>query len=91
MNEKTRKTFYSSTFWKKKRAYWKKKNPLCEVCLKKGIQTPAKDIDHIEPWRNWTEFSQGKLQSICKNCHSEKNLTDHAHSARRRLTKIIFF
>ena len=50
------RTFYSSKAWQHTReAYRKSKRNLCEICLAKGLITPA-------DWDN--------LQCVCRECHA---------------------
>lgn len=71
------KQFYSSKAWQKTRtAYSKSKRNLCEVCLAKGIITPAEIVHHkieLTPLNitnpnitlNWDN-----LQCVCRECHA---------------------
>lgn len=51
--------------------------PLCEVCLSKGIVTPAEDVHHDKSFItdagvNYSlAYSIDNLISLCKKCHSE--------------------
>lgn len=56
--------------------------PLCELCLAKGIITPAIDVHHIDSFMNYTgtdrlkyAFNFANLMSICKECHNRLHLT----------------
>ena len=81
--------FYSSKAWQKTRtAYAKSKRNLCEVCLAKGIITPAEIVHHkieltpqniIDPTitLNWNN-----LQCVCRECHAA------AHGAKQRRYKL---
>ena len=94
MTDKQRKRLYRSHFWKKKSLYQRKKQPLCEVCLKQNppVFTPAVAADHIEPFTDKYSFSQGKLQSICGQHHREKSaVIDHPKSHHARITEFRFF
>jgi hypothetical protein len=45
--------------------------PFCALCAARGIATPARIADHVEPHRgDWNAFRTGKLQSLCWRCHS---------------------
>ncbi|OOR96996.1 HNH endonuclease [Haemophilus paracuniculus] len=62
--------------WSKYRSGYLKQNPLCVMCLAKGIYEPATVIDHIKPVENgqadplfWTMSNH---QALCRNCHSYK-------------------
>jgi hypothetical protein len=81
--------FYSSKAWQKTReAYGKSKRNLCEVCLAKGIVTPAEIIHHkieLTP-QNITDPSitldWNNLQCVCRECHAV------AHGARQNRWKL---
>lgn len=45
---------------------------LCQVCLKQGIPTPAKQVDHIIPKAQLGTDDTDNLQSICIPCHKAK-------------------
>ena len=62
--------------WSKYRLKYLRLHPLCVMCLKKGIYTPATVIDHITPVENgqadplfWVEDNH---QALCRDCHSYK-------------------
>lgn len=48
-------------------------DPLCEVCLSKGIVTAATEVHHLNPVITHPEkaFDWDNLQSICHSCHQE--------------------
>jgi 5-methylcytosine-specific restriction enzyme A len=66
------RTWYrGSKRWRRRSIAQRKAFPLCAYCLKRGIITPAEIADHIEPVDgDWNRFRLGKLQSLCKSCHS---------------------
>lgn len=58
--------------------------PLCELCLAKGIVTSAIDIHHIDSFMNYTDtkrltkaFDFNNLMSICKECHAKEHRYEH--------------
>lgn len=64
-------------------------NPLCEICLSKGIVKPAVDIHHRDSFCNytgkmmkWKAYDFNNLMSLCKECHAElhKNGTTHGYN-----------
>jgi len=74
------RSWYQLEVWRKKRRRQLQSFPLCAICLKSGIVTPATIADHIlEHKGNWNEFLNGKLQSLCSNCHESGKdfLTKH--------------
>ncbi len=46
--------------------------PLCVMCLKLGITTPAETVDHIEPHDGDQDlfWSMDNLQALCASHHS---------------------
>lgn len=50
------------------------REPFCRACAKRGLRTPATDVDHIEPHKgDLRRFSDPEnLQSLCHSCHSRK-------------------
>lgn len=77
--------FYNSKAWKDcRRSYAKSKQNLCEVCLAKGLYTPAEIVHHkihLTPTNindpsislNWDN-----LQCVCRECHAA------AHGSQKR-------
>lgn len=67
-----RQTFYHSTRWKKHRAAYLAKNPLCAHCQAGGRITAATVVHHSverldDPSRafDWTNY-----QALCRACHT---------------------
>jgi hypothetical protein len=59
------------------------------MCAKRGLVVPATIADHVTPHNgNWQEFINGKLQSLCNDCHvGDKHYYDLHHVEREpRLT-----
>ena len=60
--------------WRRARALFLKKNPLCAQCFLEQRLTPATVIDHIIPHRGdrtllWDKQNR---QPLCKDCHDRK-------------------
>lgn len=79
-NREDRQKIYQSAKWKKLREAKLMADPLCEQCLANGIIKPAIDIHHIDSFMNYTgnkrlqlAYDYRNLQSLCKECHSEKH------------------
>lgn len=69
---------YSSTKWQKLRLAKLQDQPLCEMCLKNDIITPATQVHHIKSFMdyNGTErlkyaYKLDNLMSICAVCHQK--------------------
>lgn len=45
--------------------------PLCEMCKRKGLVTPAEEVHHIKPLAQGGTNDEENLMSLCKVCHSE--------------------
>ena len=60
--------------WRKARARFLRRNPLCAECRKEGRLTPAMVVDHVIPHRgNQALFwDEGNWQPLCKVCHDKK-------------------
>ena len=62
---------YANRRWRKLRAAYLGKNPLCAYCLRLGRYTLADVVDHVEPHKgDMVKFWNGQLQGLCHNCHS---------------------
>lgn len=64
--------------WRKVRADYLRRNPICVKCLKNGRYTIATVVDHIIPHRGdpvlmWDE---NNYQALCKSCHDHKTMTE---------------
>ncbi len=65
------------------------REPFCRECARRGIRTPATDVDHIRDHKgDWTLFiDPANLESLCHACHSRKTareLWQNSRQARRR-------
>lgn len=66
--------FYTSKVWRAVSKHQRKKEPLCAICLSKGVYTPAAVADHIvEVKDNWElRLTASNLQSLCIPCNTKK-------------------
>lgn len=57
--------------WRQARAGFLRKHPLCAMCRRRGLITPATLVDHIVPHRGDMElfWDVGNWQSLCRPCH----------------------
>lgn len=61
--------FYSSTDWRKARAWKLKHTPICEICRMDN----ATMVDHIVPIKQGgAGLDPNNLQSLCQSCHNRK-------------------
>lgn len=81
VNRVERIKIYNTSRWKKLRIAKLMKDPLCEMCLKKGITTAAIDVHHIISFLSTDDpikrvelaFDYDNLMSICKQCHQKEH------------------
>ena len=52
--------------------------PFCRECARRGLRTPATDVDHVWDHKgDWELFTDRKgLQSLCHAGHSRKTMRD---------------
>lgn len=60
--------------WRKARANFLQRNPLCNACMKRGKITPATVVDHVIPHRGDQKlfWDESNWQALCKSCHDHK-------------------
>ena len=74
--------WYQLEIWRRRRRLHLLHEPLCRMCLARGVTTPATVADHIEHHRSdWNEFRLGELQSLCKDCHDSKKRLNENYGA----------
>jgi len=65
--------FYNSYKWRKLSKQLRKDNPLCLICLQKGITTPSQMVDHIQPIsKGGSKWDLNNLRCLCHKCHNSK-------------------
>lgn len=76
-NREDRQKIYQSAKWKKLREAKLMSNPLCQICLQRGIIKSSEDIHHADSFMNYTgnmrlqkAYDFDNLISVCKSCHS---------------------
>jgi 5-methylcytosine-specific restriction protein A len=76
-NRESTDKFYNTQRWKKLRAFYRKRHPLCEECQKEGRVTPSVIVDHVNPIKEGgSPLDWDNLQALCWSCHSKKTLRD---------------
>lgn len=77
------KQIYNSANWQRLRKRKLATTPICEVCEKAGVLTPATVVDHITAMtKGGHAFPQlSELMSMCVACHNSK--TNVERSLRR--------
>lgn len=75
---KERMAIYNSARWRKLREAKIISDPLCEMCLSRGVTRPATDVHHIQSFMDTKDMETRKvlaydptnLMSLCDECHS---------------------
>jgi 5-methylcytosine-specific restriction protein A len=62
--------------WRRVRAAYVAKHPLCELCLAEGILVPCEEVHHKAPLSDGGTHAHSNLQALCKSCHSEITARD---------------
>lgn len=75
------KNIYWTNRWKKARAVVLSEEPLCRMCGRFGINTPATVVDHIYEIKDGADpFERSNMQPLCRACHNKKT----AEEAKKR-------
>jgi 5-methylcytosine-specific restriction protein A len=72
--------WYQLERWRKKSRVQLGTEPLCCMCLQRGLVVLASVADHvIEHHGDERVFWTGKLQSLCSNCHNSSKRIETSH------------
>ena len=70
---------YESPEWRRLRAIYFKRNPLCEVCYAEGRITPAVICDHkVEIKDGGAKLDIENVTAMCRACHNKKTASERA-------------
>ena len=76
---------YKTSRWLKLRQLKLNHSPLCEMCLKQGITTPAVLVHHIKPIEDGGKMYQYEnLMSLCSECHNKIHMSFRKNSEQNR-------
>lgn len=67
---------YGSKWYKLRAMVLKRDDYLCQTCLRDGIITEAKEVDHIKNKASGGADSMSNLEAICRECHKKKTTRD---------------
>lgn len=81
-----RQKVYNTRRWRKLRAAYLMEHPLCEICKKDGVITPAIDVHHRDSFANYDglqmlnkAFDADNLVALCKICHANLHKNGKTH------------
>ncbi|KFI24338.1 HNH endonuclease signature motif containing protein [Paenirhodobacter enshiensis] len=76
--------FYRTARWRKARAVFLDRHPLCEDCASLGLVVAATEVDHWTPHRGdpVLMWNRSNWQALCKPCHSRKTAREVWHGGR---------
>ncbi len=46
--------------------------PLCRACLKRNVESPTEEVDHIVPLSRGGSDTRANKQGLCVPCHAAK-------------------
>jgi 5-methylcytosine-specific restriction protein A len=70
---------YESADWRRLRAIYLKRNPLCEVCYAKSRIMPAVICDHkVEIKDGGAKLDMENVTAMCPSCHNKKTAQERA-------------
>jgi 5-methylcytosine-specific restriction endonuclease McrA len=57
--------------WQQLSVRFRKENPLCVECAKRGIATAAEEVHHVVPISDapWLRLESSNLMALCVACH----------------------
>ena len=63
--------------WRKYRAWYLMRHPLCMRCEKKGILRPAVHVHHIVSLRDGgAQYDEANCEALCQQCHNKQTAID---------------
>ena len=73
--------------WRKARATFLARSPLCKYCYDKGIVEPATRVDHIIPHKNdWALFwDTSNWQGLCTHCHQSTKQAEEKRAGKPQI------
>lgn len=57
--------------------------PLCRMCVAKGLAVPSTDADHIVPLAEGGSAERSNYQGLCRKCHIGKTAREAARARKR--------
>lgn len=63
---------YGAPWQRLRRLVIRRDNGLCQQCLRQGVATQGKDVDHITPKARGGSDEESNLEFLCAPCHATK-------------------
>ena len=57
--------------------------PICRVCLERGLQVASDEVDHVVPLAWGGRDDRPNKQALCTPCHEAKSKAERAEARRR--------
>lgn len=73
---------YGAEWQRLRKRILKRDNWLCRSCREVGIVKSATNVDHITPRAEGGTEDENNLQSLCKDCHDMKTLSESARASK---------
>jgi len=88
--ELVKENFYTGRPWRRLRAMKLRKNPICEVSIRKGLVVKATTVDHRLSRRFWPEleYDLDNLISMTTSAHNRKRAIESTISSKEQYIKI---
>ncbi len=73
IKDKKADQFYLSPEWRRFRAWYISKHPLCEQCLESSFVVEAVIVDHVRELKDGgAPYDEDNAMSLCRACHNMK-------------------
>ena len=70
--------------WRKFRADYLSRHPLCVECERSGVLAPAAHVDHVRALvRGGDKYDESNLRALCHSCHSRKTAREDGSFGRK--------
>lgn len=82
--KRTGQAFYDSNAWRRLRASYARRHPLCVACCDVGRATAVDVVDHIIPIKDGGSLlCESNLQSLCNMHHNQKSATERGRAGQK--------
>jgi len=75
IDKKSYNEIYNTRKWQRFSMNYRKRNPLCRECERRGIIKATALVDHIIPINQGGKiWDEENLQPLCHECHNKKSI-----------------